>query len=259
MRLRQALLAGSVALMTAAGPALCAKEKAAPPPPCPCDILAACPWFTVAWQDTCPGTSSKGFAAEFGQMQKQQLLERMAHGVAFASAAWHLVQNNPDLAARLEAEPITLVHFRTGKVHRADDRAEPDSVLKRFQHADKSSVAKLYTIRLGSYGSVQAAQSAIPQWKLLQEESGDGPEAYPDSLLAVSWKYESCAGARTPGLFILPPSVSSSGRFDLDFRLVIDEADAKRIATSLQQKSLAHVEVATVQVDAGVLAVVLSQ
>ena len=42
------LLAGSVAML-AAGPALAS---------CACDILASSPWFTLAWQDTCPSEAA---------------------------------------------------------------------------------------------------------------------------------------------------------------------------------------------------------
>ena len=250
---RVILFAGLVALAVA-GP-VSSEESSI----CTCDILAASKWFTVAWQDTCPGGSANQIGKEIGQLQKKQLLERLAHGVAFASQAWYLVQNNPDLQAKLEASPAVLVHGRSGPVRREEVLPEPDSVLARFRRADKASTAKLYTVRLGDYGSEQAAETGATHWKFLRRDSENPSPALEESLLSVTWKYSSCAGERSPALFILPPSLSSSGRYELDFRLVIDQGDARRLAALIQERSLAHVQVTAVAVDWAVLATVLSQ
>jgi hypothetical protein len=248
------LFAGLVAVV-AAGPAFSQE----PPAPCECDILAASKYFTVSWQDTCPAVSRGEIEKALGRDERRKLLERMAHGIAFASQAWHLVQNNPDLKDRLEAAPIALVRHRSGRVQREEARPEPDSTLSRFQRADKVSAAKLYTVRLGDYGSEQAARTAATHWEFLSPDSKSPSPALEDSLLTITWKYSSCAGSRSPALFILPPALSSTGRHDLDFRLVLDEGDARGLATLIQQRSLAHVQVATVEVTWGVLATVLAQ
>jgi hypothetical protein len=247
-------LAGSVvaalaAALAAAGPAFAS---------CECDIVSHCKWFSIAWQDTCPTASSSELEKTLNDVQRRQLLERMAHGIAFASQAWQLVQNNPDLRAKLGRKPAALVHSGSNQVDRAANRGHPpsvwpsDSVLTRFRRADMTSVATLYTIRLGSYGSQQAAQTALLKWQDTVLKS-----APRDSLLAVTWYYQSCVSAAAPGLFILLPTVTTSGQFDLCFRLLIDARDAERIAKPLEPRLMTHVEVVPVSVTAGVLALSL--
>ena len=235
------LFAGSVAACTAAGPAF---------PSCECDVVAKCRWFTLQWQDTCPTGAASGLEKDLNEVQKKQLLERMAHGVAFASQSWRLVQNNPDLRAALGAAPIALTKPE-GKTSLVSVDAE--SLVARFRQADQTSVARLYTVRLGSYGSRQAAATALLKWK------GAVAGVAVDSLPSVAWRYQSCAGAREANLFVLPPSASSSGQFELDFRLLIERADAEKIAGLLEPRLMTHVDVAEVTVTGSVLGAVLSQ
>ncbi|HEV8480218.1 MAG TPA: hypothetical protein VGR66_05440 [Candidatus Eisenbacteria bacterium] len=238
------LFAGSVAAWTAAGPASVPASAA-----CECDIAASSPWFTLAWQDTCPSEAASDLERTLTTLQKQQLLQRMAHGVAVASQAWHLVQNNPDLRASLSGAPIALVRTPRGPLRRSGAAVpKPDSALARFRYADKSSVARLYTVRLGSYGSKQAAATALLKWKSAVQETAAG-----DSLTSITWRYQSCAGAREPSIFILPPSMSASGQYDLDVRLLIERTDAERLAKLLEPRLLTRTEVVSVVMTGSVL------
>jgi hypothetical protein len=233
-------LAGLVAVMAAPGPALAS---------CNCDIVAESHWFTLAWQDTCPSEAASDLEKTLTTVQKQQLLQRMAHGLAVASQAWQLVQNNPDLRASLSTAPIALVRTPKGPLQRAGAPvAKPDSALARFRYADKSSVARLYTVRVGSYGSKQAAATALLKWQSAAREVAAG-----DSLASVPWRYQSCAGAREPMMFILPPSMSASGQYDLDVRLFIERHDAERLAPRLEPRLLTRTEVVGVVVTGSVL------
>jgi len=239
-------LAGLVAASVAAGPALAS---------CHCDIVAESHWFTLAWQDTCPSEAASDLEKTLSTLQKQQLLQRMAHGVAVASQAWQLVQNNPDLRASLGVAPIALVRSSKGPLQRSGAPVpKPDSALARLRYADKSSVARLYTVRVGSYGSKQAAATALLKWKSAVQDVASG-----DSLASVTWRYQSCAGAREPILFILPPSMSASGRYDLDVRLLIERRDAERLAKLLEPALLTRTEVVGVVVTGSVLYTALAQ
>jgi len=233
-------------MLFAAGPALAS---------CHCDIVAESHWFTLAWQDTCPSEAASDLEKTLNTLQKQQLLERMAHGVAVASQAWQLVQNNPDLRASLGVAPIALVRSSRGPLQRSGAPVpKPDSALARFRYADKSSVARLYTVRVGSYGSKQAAATALLKWKSAVQDVASG-----DSLASVTWRYQSCAGAREPILFILPPSMSASGRYDLDVRLLIERQDAEKLARLLEPRLLTRTEVVGVVVTGSVLYTALAQ
>ena len=217
--------------------------------------MAASPWFTLAWQDTCPTEAASDLEKTLTTLQKQQLLQRMAHGVAVASQAWHLVQNNPDLRSSLSAAPIALVRTPHGPLQRGGTPGpKPDSALARFRYADKSSVARLYTVRVGSYGSKQAAQTAWLKWKSAASDVARG-----DSLASITWRYQSCAGAREPSIFILPPSMSASGQYDLDVRLLIERTDAEKLAKLLEPRLLTRTEVVSVVVTGSVLFTALAQ
>jgi hypothetical protein len=244
------LFAGLVAALAAAGPVFAS---------CECNILARCAWFHLGWEDTCVSGYSSELEKTLAREQRRQLFQRMAHGVAFASQAWHLVQNNPDLRAGLERGPIDFVHSRPGPVKAQG--AVSDSVLARFQRADRTAVAKLYTIRLGSYGSRQAAKNAFAQWRFLRPKAGVPitEPALQDSSLSVSWEFSSCAGAWGADLFILPPGLSGGGQYDLDFRLLIDSNDAKKIAKLLEPRLMTRTEVIPVQVTASVLSIALAE
>jgi hypothetical protein len=241
--LRRALFAGLVAVCAAAGPAFAS---------CECDIVGHCKWFSIAWQDTCPTESTNELEKTLNDVQRRQLLDRMAHGIAFTSQAWQLVQNNPDLRAKLKRAPIALVHSGSRQVDAQG--AMSDSVLNRFRQADRYSVATLYTVRLGSYGSKVAAQNALAQWEKTAVATAAG-----DSLLSVTWYYKSCVSAAAPGVFILPPAMTASGQFDLCFRLLVEKKDADRIAKLLEPRLMTHTEAIPVGVTGTVLAFALSR
>ena len=248
------LLAGSAVALAAAGPASAFAADAGSAP-CACDIVAESRWFTLAWQDTCPSEAASDLEKTLTTLQKQQLLQRMAHGIAVASQAWQLVQNNPDLRASLSASPIALVRSSKGPLQRSGAPvAKPDSALARFRYADKSSVARLYTVRVGTYGSKQAAATALLKWKSAVQEVASG-----DSLASITWRYRSCAGARQPIVFILPPGMSASGQYELDVRLLIERKDAEKLAPLLEQRLLTRAEVVSVVVTGSVLYTALAQ
>jgi hypothetical protein len=188
-------------------------------------------------------------------INERRMYERMAHGVAYATQCWLLVQNDKKLQTALAGAPIALVRGSSGPVVQGADSNQPDSVLARFRKANRSATERLYTIRLGSYESGQAAQANFSKWSFLHPKVGTPvtEPALQDSLLSMSWGESTCAGSWIADLFILPPALSPSGQYDLDFRLMIDPRDASRVAKLLEGRLMTRTEVVPVQVTADVL------
>jgi hypothetical protein len=254
--------AGSVvaALGAAAGPAFAA---------CQVGIDAVCQWFKLDWHDTGPTAASNDLEKTLNEVQRRQTVEHLARGLAFASQCWNLIGNNPDLRAQLDKVPIAITHGDSGAIEIVRWNREPapgseaplpDSLVTRIRRADRAAVGTFYTVRLGSYGSRQAVQSAALQWSFLRQ--GDTPSTEPalaESQLHMNWRYRSCLDAWDPDLFALPPALSESGKYDLDFRLVVDPRDASELAAILEKRLMTRTEVVPVRVTGDVLSIALAR
>jgi hypothetical protein len=128
-------------------------------------------------------------------------------------------------------------------------------VLARFRKVDRSTVEQLYTVRVGTYESREAARANFDKWKFLHPKVGAASTepALQDSLLAISWGESTCAGAWIADLFILPPRLSAGGGYDLDFRLMIDPHDAAKMAKLLEARLMTRTEIVPVKVTGDVL------
>ena len=58
---------------------------------------------------------------------------------------------------------------------------------------------------------------------------------------------------------VLQPSLSGSGRYDLDFRLMIDPHDAQKMAKLLEHRLMTHTEILPVRVTGDVLSIAIAE